>query len=180
MPLFPPASASTPGSLNWSGYYPGSTSNNWTTTNTVVGDWTVNGTIPAPTVLVNNGFGTVSKATSNLPGINFAAPRTGNLYIASYISFDPGAATVGTFGHTINMLESTTSNTLAIFTGGVTGTTPNANYQYQIVMTGIIPTTISTTYNFKLQAGSSATINMSIGGYTSAGAQLTFTMFYIS
>lgn len=166
-------SATYPGDYYASVYYPGSVTNYWSNANTSIGDFTATGTIPSPSTFVNSNFGTISKATSSLPGINFSAPRTGTIKITVRGMFQQNTSAAQ---NTIALIESTTSTTLDNITFNYN--TLAADNQPQLLL-GYFPATASTTYNFKLQSFSSAgtlTIN---SGVTSA-SMLTFSMEYIN
>lgn len=167
------SSGTLPGSLYASVYYPYNSTNFWSNANTSIGDYTVNGTIPSPSTYVNAGFGTISKATSSLPGINFSAPRTGTLRLTVTL------ATIATASDfvVITLVESTTSTTLG--SAGITFVS-GASSGGGSTIVGYFPTTASTTYNFKLQSQTNAGTNQITGGGAATGSQLTFAMEYIS
>jgi hypothetical protein len=167
-----------PGNYYWSGYYPASGSNEWSTTSTgPIGDFSVTGTIPSPTVLQQSGF-TVSKATSSLPGINFSAPRTGTLKMVVHGTVVPGLNAAATQAW-LQLNESTTSTTLDSTQWYITANNVQQKNE-QFTLVGYFTTTASTTYNFKLQ-GFITSGTFYIGGYTAAGvSMLTFTMDYIN
>lgn len=165
-----------PGAFYWAGGYPASGTNCWTTTSaTPASNFTVNGTIPSPS---SSGAGiTVAKATSNLPGINIAsAPRTGVLEVVfkAQITIVSGGTPTGA----LNLIESTTSTTLdqvgfflaAVAISGAT---------QELVLSGFMPVTISTAYNFILQ-GYTSSGTLYIGGYTISSNMLSMTVKYIS
>lgn len=169
-----------PGNLYWSGYYPQSGSNYWTVaTSATFIDFTVVGTIPSPTALVNSGF-TISKATSSLPGISFTAPRTGVIRIAVTASYVPGSATIQNIW-AVKLQETTTSTYIAGCTGAVT-----ANSTTDIAVTasfnGYFVATAATAYNFNLQATNlTAGVTAFIGAFTNNNQPcLSFAMEYIS
>ncbi len=174
----PPATSTPPGTYYWSGYYPASGSNEWTTTNTGgFVDFTVIGTIPSPTVLNQSGF-TVSKATSSLPGINFSAPRTGVLKIMVHGTIIPGLNAAATQAY-LQFHESTTPTILDSTQWYITANNVQQKNE-QFTLVGYFPTTASTTYNFKLQ-GYITSGTFYVGGYTAAGtSMLTYAMEYIS
>lgn len=172
-----PAWAALPGSFYWSGYYPSSATNFWSNANTSTGDFTVNGTIPAPTALQTANWSAVSKATSNLPGINFSAPRTGTIKCTVMVSLLPNNGASST-SYGLTFVESTTSTTVAFFSGTAFGSGTAAK-QDLYTMVGYFPATASTTYNFKLQ-GLVGAGTMFIGAENSTYAQLSFAFEYIN
>lgn len=169
--------STAPGTYYSHTYYPNSTSNYWSLTSATDTDFTVTGTIPSPTVLVNPNFGTISKATSNLPGINFSAPRTGVIKVTCIASAQPSNnATAAVWD--IVLLESTTSTTLFTATGAHYGS-GTVGIEYPITLIGYFSATASTTYNFKLK-GATASGTMFIGAYSATGSCLSFSMEYIT
>lgn len=174
----PNSSTALPGTFYWSGYYPPSSANYWTNTNTGgFGDFTVNGTIPTPTALQTANWNAVSKATSSFPGINFSAPRTGVIKITAMVCLiGSNNATSAVWG--LKLLESTTSTDLA-FVGGSQYGSGATVLEMTHTLVGYFPATASTTYNFKLQ-GVVASVTMFIGGVASSGAELSFALEYIS
>lgn len=171
-----PTWTSLPGTFYYAGYYPGSGSNNWSNSNTSYGDFTANGSIPSPTTLVNSNFGTVSNATSNLPGINFSAPRTGTIKITALLTVFPGSS-AGTAIYSVELLESTTSTLLGANSGQASANSVNS-IAFPCVLIGYMPVTASTTYNFKLQSQIN-TGTLLLNGVAS-GAGLTFYLDYIN
>lgn len=167
---------SLPGNFYWSGYYPMSSSNYWSNTNSLsYGNFTVNGTIPSPTALQNNGF-TVSNAASNLPGISFTAPRTGVIKFTVVPSMSLGGTSSANTG-AVEWLESTTSTSIA-FNSFYEAPSQGPNY-VSPVLVGYFSATVSTAYNFKMQ-GLSTQATMYIGGLNFNGAELSIAMEYIS
>lgn len=143
-----------PGYYHLSVYYPGSGTNYWSrAANASYGDFTVVGTIPTPTTVRNANFGTISTAASNLPGIAFTAPRTGVIKVTAYLGFNPTqSALVSSFS--VKLLESVTATDIA-FAGGSTTKNDVNNIALPVTMVGYFPATISTAYNFKVQAATS-------------------------
>jgi hypothetical protein len=74
------SSNTTPAS--WSGYTSGAT---WTTTSTTFNTGTVSGT-PTVTARQNRNFGTVSQASSNVPGITFTPPASGRYMVCGSVA----------------------------------------------------------------------------------------------
>ena len=165
-----------PGSLYYSAYYPQSTSNYWTTTNTgAYADFTVVGTIPNPTVMQSNGF-TVAKATSSLPGINFVAPRTGVIKLVWVVNILPGQQAAANLG-SIKLHESTTTTDLGFGTAANTlGSTTSPSFP--VTVTGHLSVTAGTTYNVKIQ-GTIGGNTLYIGAFT-GGTAISIAMEYIS
>ena len=164
-----------PGTYYASVYYPGSTANYWSLTSNSVTDFTPTGTIPTPSVIVNSNFGTISKATSNLPGISFSAPRTGVIKVTVTASCLPSnSVTTQTWG--LQLFETTTSTAIAAIGGSHVSTT--SFIEYPITLVGYLSTTASTTYNFKLQAAASSG-TFYIGDESVFATHLTFQMEYI-
>lgn len=138
-----------PGAYHLYVLYPNSSTNYWSKTGATYGDFTVTGTIPTPTTIKNSNFGTISKATSNLPGINFSAPRTGTIKCTAVMALLPGQnASVTQYSY--KMLESTTVVDIAFASGSIGENTTN-NIQFPVTMTGYFDATAGVTYNFKLQ-----------------------------
>lgn len=138
-----------PGEFVYSSYYVGSISNFWQRTSASYGDFTMTGTVAAPTTLMNSNFGTVSQATTTQPGVTFVAPRTGRIKIIFNAMVLPGQ-NAGAGTASIRLTESVTATNIAY--ASVSLTTNNA-------VNGIIPTpligffdaTFGVTYNFKVQ-----------------------------
>lgn len=165
-----------PGDYVYSSYYTGSSSNFWQRTNTLYGDFTVTGTIPAPTVVKNSNFGTVSKATSDLPGINFVAPRTGRIRVTFLANMIPGqvaAATAGSF----RMVETLTSANIGYASMAIT-TNSTVNGCFQLSVIGYLDATVGLNYNIKLQ-GAQGIGTIYIGG-ANMETQLACLMEYIT
>lgn len=167
-----------PGAYQYSGYYPNSNINYWTNANTSYGDFSVTGTIPSLTTIKTSNFGTVSKATSSLPGINFVAPKTGCIRMTVVASYFPGSS-ASAAKWAMKLLESTTS-TLMAETSGQMGQQSSVAMSTPITLVGYFDATVSTTYNFKLQSLIS-TDTFYIGALTGVtNAMLTFAMEYIT
>lgn len=165
-----------PGKYHLSCYYIGSQTNFWQRTSASYGDFSVTGTIPSPTIIRNANFGTISKATSNLPGINFVAPRTGVMRITCNALMLPGqvaGATAGSF----KMHESTTSTDIA-FVSAAIATNNSTNAVFPASMIGYFSATSGVTYNLKLQ-GAVGTGTIYIGA-TNMETQLAFAIEYIT
>jgi hypothetical protein len=165
--------ATYPGDYYASVYYPGSGTNYWSNANSSIGDFTTVGTIPTPSVYVNSNFGTISKATSSLPGINFVAPRTGTIRITVTLQLQSSTSTQNMV---VRLVESTTSTTLA--DAGYYNGSGGALSSTVITVVGYFPATLSTTYNFKIQGYTSSGTEYIDSGGTSS--QLTFAMEYIN
>lgn len=166
-----------PGSFQLSVYYPGSSSNYWSrAANASYGDFSVTGTIPTPTTIRNASFGTISKATSNLPGIAFTAPRTGIIKITTYLAFCPTqSALVSSWS--VKLLESVTSTDVS-FAGGSTTKNDVNNLALPITMVGYFAATVSTAYNFKIQSATGQ--GTGFIGASNFENCLGFTMEYIT
>jgi hypothetical protein len=169
--------ATYPGDYYASVYYPASSANYWsnnTSSTTTYTDYTVVGTIPSPSTLVNSNFGTVSKATSNLPGINFVAPRTGTISFTVTAIMGSQSTQWGT-----ELIESTTSTVLG-FNGGLN---PTASLVLTpVTIRGFFQATSGTTYNFKLQGLNPGAGTHYITGLNTSytGSELTYSMEYIN
>ena len=165
-----------PGKYHLSLYYPGSQTNFWQRTSASYGDFTVSGTIPSPTTIRNANFGTISKATSNMPGINFVAPRTGVMRItcnAQMLTGQVAPATAGSF----KLHESTTSTDIAFTSTAITNNA-SVNAIFATSMTGYFNATSGVTYNLKLQGAiGSGTIYV---GAANMETQLAFAIEYIT
>lgn len=172
--------ADLPGYYYASVYYPQSNSNYWQLTSGSLVDFTASGTIPTPSVFTNPNFGTISKATSSLPGINFVAPRTGVIKLTWTFAVYPGSA-AGTTNWVIRMIESTTSTTIGDASGGIANNAATA-LDCPTTIVGYFSATASTTYNFKLQGaiGASATLYIMATAPPVAGAGFTCAMEYIT
>lgn len=173
-----PTWQNVPGVYYVSAYYPSSNANFWSSTSATSANFTTNGTIPAPTILVSSNFGTISNATSSLPGINFSAPRTGVIKVTAQIT--GVAASTGTNNYQIVLQESTTATTISLMGGTNNGTATN-NTDFNFTMVGYLPVTSATTYNIKL-TGSISTGTLNVGGQTAgvATSTLTFNLNYIT
>lgn len=172
-----PTWTSKPGSFYWKGYYPSGGSNYWSRSGTSIGNFTVVGTIPTPTVLVNSGF-TVSNATSSLPGISFSAPRTGTLHIKMTPVVQIGSASGDTTG-AVTLNETTTSTVLDLI-GGNTANNAAFSMVWPMSLEGYITTTSGTTYNFNLQGSASTdSIFIALGGISTTSI-LSISMEYIN
>ena len=170
-------SATVPGSYYYCGYYPASTSNYWTNTSNTFGDFTVVGTIPTITALNNSNFGSVTNATSNLPGLGITAPRTGTIRITVTAAIIPGLnASSASWG--FELFESSTS-TIINFTSGGTLANSVTGASFPVTIVGYFPATLSTAYNFKVR-GAISTGTFYIGDFSTAGSELSFSMEYIT
>lgn len=170
---------SNPGLFHYSSYYPMSGINYWSNANTSFGDFTVVGSIPAPTVIVNSNFGTVTKATSDLPGLNVAAaPRTGTIRVTCIISYIPGLQAAAN-NWALKCRESVTSTDIAFTAGGIT-TNSVVNEMTTATLVGYFSATVGTAYNFKLQSLTQAG-TFYVGGYAvSNTSQLQINLEYIT
>jgi hypothetical protein len=165
-----PAWATPASNVYWNGHYPSSASNNWSLTSSSIADFTVNGTIPSPTMDSSSGFGTVSKATSNLPGVNFSAPRSGLLKITIDCSTLAGAGQ----GFGLRLVETTTATTLK----DKGGTCPTG-ITIPTLLVGFLTVVSGTTYNVILRGLTSASsLNLNTDG--SFGTQMEITLEYKS
>lgn len=163
-----------PGSIYYSGYYPGSASNYWSNANTSFGDFSVTGTIPTITVISSAGF-TVTNAASNLPGIAFTAPRTGVIRMTVVVPVLPGQNAIAT-NYGLKLIESGSSTLVSIGGGGVTDNI-TTNLEHPVTLVGYFAATATSSYNFKLQSEiSSGTLYL--GAVTNGS--LLFAMEYIS
>lgn len=171
-------SSTYPGDYYYSGYYPNSTVNYWSSTNTSIGDFSTVGSIPTITPLQGANI-TVTNATSNLPGFHIAsAPRTGTLKISCVLAYVPSQVS-GANPYYLSLIESTTSTTIGSFGAGTAyGATPAISAPVTIV--GYFNTTSGTPYNFKIQTLSGSASAAYIGAENSGAAALTFTMEYIN
>jgi hypothetical protein len=167
-------SATYPGDYYASVYYPGSGTNYWTNANASYGDYTAVGTIPSPSTYVNSNFGTISKATSSLPGINFSAPRTGTIKMIVTVLVQPNSASQYLSNQ---LIESTTSTVL--FNTTIQSVLVTDLNIYQQTLIGYFSATATTTYNFKLQ-GSTNTGTMTINSGVTSASMVSFSMEYIN
>lgn len=142
--------ADFPGKYHLSCYYPGSGTNYWSRSNASYGDLTVSGTIPTPTTIRNANFGTISKATSNLPGIAFTAPRTGIIKIVCNLAVLPTQSN-SVSNWSCKLLESVTSTDIAFVSGSTTNNLTN-NLCLPASMVGYFSATAATAYNLKVQS----------------------------
>ena len=169
-----------PGAYYWTGYYPASASNYWSSTNTSIGDFTVVGTIPTPTALQTANWNSVSKATSNLPGVNFSAPKTGVINVSVSFCYYPVQITTNTTFE-LTFLESTTATTLALYSGGNTFSASASEPScYPVRLEGMMSVTASTTYNFKIQEYHTNAGTSYLGNTNGNGSELSFVFKYIN
>lgn len=174
-----PTWGTLPGNYYWNGQYILSASNYWTNTNTSTGDFTVNGTIPTVTTNQTGGFSTISNATSNLPGINFSAPRTGTLKISMYPSIYYGLSATQ-FTWSMEIFESTTSTVVGSTSGNIVGNNV-ANLNSPTLVNGYFNTTNGVTYNFKLRgAVNTGTLYLGLLSNSVLGSQFSIWMEYIN
>jgi len=165
------APSTAPGTTYYKGYYPSSTSNYWSTTSASFTNFTVTGTIPSPTVLVNSGFTTPTLPTGNLPGITFTAPRTGVIEVQFNVNTLLSAAQASD----IRLIE---ANSSTILDYGSIGNISVIEEAMMITMNGYFPVTASTSYTFKVQGQTNAgTVYI---GSTSVFLGLSMAMKYIT
>ena len=172
-----PAWVNLPGKYHLYCYYVSSQTNYWSRSGTSYGDFSVTGTIPSPTTVKNSNFGTINKATSNLPGINLTAPRTGTMKITVTSLTLPGQVS-GNISSSLKLLESVTGTDIAFASHTMTNNSAT-NGTFLQTFVGYFDATISTTYNFKLQGsiGTGATLYI---GATPAEIALGFAIEYIT
>ncbi len=141
-PVAAPMIINSPGNYYAQVYYPASGSNYWDNTNTSLGNFVADGTIPTPTVQVNSNMGTISKATSSLPGVSLTAPRTGTIRVTAR------AYAYGSASNTweLQLQETSTSTTLDTAGSGTNASTVT-NPTFLI---GYISVTAGTSYNFNI------------------------------
>jgi len=160
----------------YSGYYPGSGSNMWSTNSTSYGAFTVNGTIPTITQVTNTNFGTVSNATSSDAGVNFTAPYTGVIKITVGASVTVGNSATEIIS--LRLYETTTSSVLGYspaidFSGGV------FNASFPVSLYGYLSVTGGTTYNVVIQGktttGSASLEINGVGGDLQLGYVMEYT-----
>lgn len=164
-----------PGYYACSVYYPGSSANYWANTNTSFGNFTTNGTIPTPTTFLNSGFGTISKATSDTPGINFSAPKTGIIKVKITATCIPGQNAILTTWN-FKLHESTTSTDIDMSSGLSVANNVN-DISLPTTLEGYLNVTASTAYNIQVQSAiSSGTFYI---GSISGGAGFSIAMNYI-
>lgn len=157
--------------------YPQSSSNYWNTTSGTMADFSVTGTIPTPTTMKNGGMGTISKATSNLPGFSFVAPKTGTIEVRFIAHVLIQSTTVGT-NYGVELLETTTATTLDNIGSGLN--TNAANFGFCWVLTGFLDVTQGTTYNFKIR-GFTSVGTLYIGAFgTGTGGALAMDAKYVA
>lgn len=173
----PSASATPPGQFSASVFYVASATNYWTNANTSAGDFTVTGTIPDPSTYFNNNWGTISKATSSMPGINFSAPRSGIIKMTAVISVNENALTAQR-QWAVFLYESVTATYMASAVAQ-SSSINGASGLKVVTIVGYFSATVSTTYNFKIQSLVSAD-TLYIYSAAGAGAMLSFQMEYIT
>lgn len=159
----------------YSGYYPGSDTNYWTTSSATYADFTENGTIPSPTQRNNLNFGTVSLPTGHYPGFTFTAPHTGVIHVHMYAIIAPESSNVTNFAN-IQMVEA--GGTVIAQRGVFDGFNTVAS-RYSIEFDGYFSATATTSYTFKLQ-GKVSNSTMLIGGQTANDTCLGISMDYIT
>lgn len=171
---------SIPGNYYASIYYPNSSSNYWSVTNTSFTTLSKTGTIPSPTTITTSNFGTISKATSDEAGINFVAPKTGTIKFSLTVSILPGQ-TAGSTQWGLKLKESTTSTDIAFASGSIS-TNNTVNGEWNVPLTGYFLATAGTTYNFILNAAinNSATFYVGAVSLSTTSSCLQFSMEYIS
>lgn len=171
-------STTYPGDYYATVYYPASTTHYWTNANSTITDYAVvGGTMTSPSTYVNSNFGTISKATSDLPGINFSAPRTGVIRMVATVTANENNAAAQR-DWAVFLHESTTSTLMASAIGQ--SSSLNATSGIKVVtLTGYFSATASTTYNFKIQSLISGN-TLYLYSASTAGSMLSFQMDYIS
>jgi len=167
-----PTWATMPGNYYAQAYYPSSATNYWSLGSTSQGDFSVSGSIPSPSTYVNSNFGTISKATSSLPGINFSAPRTG---VIRFTVTTAATTNASALSFTLFLLETTTSTTISSQAANFP-----SNQSVAVTLTGYFSATASTTYNFKLQGQGSASTTVFLDTQISTGAMMVWSMEYIT
>lgn len=165
-----------PGDYVYNAYYISSNSNFWQRTSAAYGDFTVTGTIPNPTSILNSNFGTVSKAASNLPGVGFIAPRTGRIKLTWVAAILPGQ-NAAVQAASIRLVETNSGSNIGY--GSVTVTKNDVtNGVWPVTMTGYFDVVFGTAYEFKVQ-GSISSATIYIGAFN-AETCLNMTMEYIT
>lgn len=159
------------------GYYPLSSSNYWSNSNSsgTYTDFTPNGTIPSPTTIRNVSFGTPALPASSLPGITFVAPATGTIDV-DFAVYAPANANTVQVGYIL--LESGSSSII----GRATATNSSqANSSTHI--TGLLDVVYGNTYTLILRSSNNGGATNYIGEYqgvSTPDSQMQITLKYNS
>lgn len=148
---------------SWSGYL-NLTSGGWSTTSTTFADFSAAaGT--ALTQIQNRNFGTVTAASSLIPGITFTPPKSGNYFVCA----TPTLFNAGTTGVTIGQVQLTDGTTL-ISNGEIrNNASNNSNGGATIPLCGIYNAASTSPVTLKLQ-GLTTNASFSVGIGTSGGS----------
>ena len=175
-----PVWVSLPGASYVSLFYPSSASNYWINTSSSTGDFSFSGTIPTPSTIVNNMAG-VAVATGSLPGFSISSmPRTGVVKVTCTASITGGLNSAATTW-SLNLLETTTSATIALMGGSITANNTSLLH-LPVTMIGYFSATSGLPINIKLK-GAISSGTLYIGGALFPGAttaHLFFTAEYIT
>jgi hypothetical protein len=164
-----------PGSFYWSGYYPLSTSNYWSNTSASLTNFTVNGTIPTPTVLNSNNITVTAISPTRFPGIRFTAPRTGVIQVTCFFSLVPSNS-ASPQAWEIELAEIMSSTVIGYINGDSGGSTIRGDVY---TMAGYFSAISGNTVEFQLFS-SVAGGTMFLGSVPGSGSQLSFAINYIT
>lgn len=170
------SAANVPASPPYSNsFYTGSSSNYWGTTLTALNPFTVNGT-PSLFTRQSSGFGTITAASGNQPGIAFTAPYTGIIEVTIMIAATYETTSSGYYVMTI--LETVTSQTVDGFSQNFPINGSSASNQTQMVLHGFLTVTASTAYNLTV-VGLASGGTLYIGRVTTSDSCLNIAMKYV-